>query len=74
MCCVLMRSQITEDTCSLSMRFADVECLLQDALAKCLTDKTCIQDLICLQGCAGKEDETACQVTHLAKMLEVPQQ
>ena len=40
--------------------------MLQDALAKCFTDPTCIQDLVCLQGCAGKEDETACQVIRLS--------
>jgi hypothetical protein len=34
----------------------------QGALAKCLGDLTCAENLVCLQACNGAPDETACQV------------
>ena len=37
--------------------------LLQTELAKCLTDGQCQQNLICLQNCNGREDESQCQVS-----------
>lgn len=40
-------------------------CLLQNcqaALAQCLTDVTCAENLVCLQLCNGRPDETECQV------------
>lgn len=40
-------------------------CLLgncQVVLAKCLADGECLENLICLQLCNGRPDETACQV------------
>jgi violaxanthin de-epoxidase len=40
-------------------------CLLQNcqsALATCLSDATCVENLVCLQLCNGRPDETACQV------------
>jgi violaxanthin de-epoxidase len=42
-------------------------CLLgncQVVLAKCLADGECLENLICLQLCNGRPDETACQVMH----------
>ncbi len=41
------------------------QCLLgncQVALAKCLADGECLENLICLQLCNGRKDETECQV------------
>ena len=35
---------------------------LQAELARCLTDSQCQQNLICLQNCNGREDESQCQV------------
>eukprot|EP01024_Parvocaulis_polyphysoides_P059672 TRINITY_DN6464_c0_g3_i1.p1 TRINITY_DN6464_c0_g3~~TRINITY_DN6464_c0_g3_i1.p1 ORF type:complete len:435 (-),score=54.31 TRINITY_DN6464_c0_g3_i1:337-1572(-) len=40
-------------------------CLLQNcqiALAKCLGDVGCLENLVCLQSCNGRPDETACQI------------
>lgn len=40
-------------------------CLLkscQTALATCLADAQCVENLVCLQLCNGVEDETACQI------------
>ena len=40
-------------------------CLLgncQVALAKCLADGECLENLVCLQLCNGRKDETECQV------------
>lgn len=40
-------------------------CLLQNcqaALANCLADTTCVENLVCLQLCNGTPDETACQI------------
>jgi violaxanthin de-epoxidase len=40
-------------------------CLLQNCgreLAACVTDEKCLEDLVCLQGCFGKEDEGDCQI------------
>lgn len=40
-------------------------CLLQNcqaALANCLTDTICAENLICLQVCNGRPDETECQI------------
>lgn len=40
-------------------------CLLQNcqsALATCLSDTTCVQNLACLQLCNGTPDETSCQI------------
>lgn len=34
----------------------------QKALAGCLGDGQCLENLICLQTCNGKDDETACQI------------
>jgi violaxanthin de-epoxidase len=34
----------------------------QKALAGCLGDAQCLENLICLQTCSGKDDETACQI------------
>lgn len=34
----------------------------QKALAGCLADPTCVENLICLQSCNGKDDETGCQI------------
>ena len=45
------------------------KCLLgncQVVLAKCLADGECVENLICLQLCNGRADETACQVITLA--------
>jgi hypothetical protein len=39
--------------------------LLQVALAQCVGDAECLENLICLQLCNGKEDETACQASPL---------
>lgn len=42
------------------------KCLLgncQVVLAKCMADGECLENLICLQLCNGRPDETACQVT-----------
>ena len=41
------------------------KCLLgncQVVLAKCMADGECLENLICLQLCNGRPDETACQV------------
>jgi violaxanthin de-epoxidase len=41
------------------------KCLLtrcQSALARCVADGTCARSLVCLNTCAGRPDETACQV------------
>ena len=48
------------------------KCLLgncQVVLAKCLADGECVENLICLQLCNGRPDETACQVISLAAGL-----
>ena len=40
-------------------------CLLQNCgreLAACVTDEKCAEDLVCLQGCFGKENEGDCQI------------
>ncbi|OUS44223.1 violaxanthin de-epoxidase precursor [Ostreococcus tauri] len=40
-------------------------CLLQNCgreLATCVTDEKCLEDLVCLQGCFGREDESDCQI------------
>ena len=45
------------------------KCLLgncQVVLAKCLADGECVENLICLQLCNGRPDETACQVSFVA--------
>jgi len=34
----------------------------QKALARCLGDVQCVENLVCLQSCNGREDETACQI------------
>lgn len=34
----------------------------QIALAQCLGDAACVQNLVCLQACNGADDETACQI------------
>jgi hypothetical protein len=34
----------------------------QKALAGCLGDATCLENLVCLQACNGAEDETSCQI------------
>lgn len=34
----------------------------QKALAQCLGDAPCLENLVCLQACNGAEDETACQI------------
>ena len=34
----------------------------QKSLAGCLGDAQCLENLICLQSCNGKDDETACQI------------
>lgn len=42
-------------------------CLLgscQRELAGCLADSKCAQNLICLQTCSGRPDETDCQVIY----------
>jgi len=31
------------------------------ALASCLTDKTCVENLVCLQNCNDRPDESECQ-------------
>ncbi len=44
------------------------KCLLgncQVVLAKCLADGECLENLICLQLCNGRPDETECQVKPL---------
>ena len=43
------------------------KCLLgncQVVLAKCMADGECLENLICLQLCNGRPDETACQVIY----------
>lgn len=35
----------------------------QTALAQCLGDVKCVENLVCLQVCNGADDETACQVS-----------
>lgn len=40
-------------------------CLLsscQGALAKCIGDAECLKDLVCLNTCSGRPDETECQI------------
>lgn len=37
---------------------------LQGALARCVADGECLENLVCLQLCNGKPDESACQVRH----------
>lgn len=40
-------------------------CLLQKCqpeLARCLIDGECVENLVCLQVCNGKDDESGCQV------------
>lgn len=40
-------------------------CVLQNcqgALAQCLGDVTCVENLVCLQTCSGRPDETECQI------------
>lgn len=40
-------------------------CVLQKCqveLARCLADEKCLENLVCLQGCNGRPDETGCQV------------
>ena len=39
---------------------------LQAELANCLADGQCRENLICLQNCNGREDESQCQVSHTA--------
>ena len=42
------------------------KCLLgncQVVLAKCMADGECLENLICLQLCNGRPDETGCQVS-----------
>lgn len=34
---------------------------VQGALARCLADGECLENLVCLQLCNGKADESACQ-------------
>lgn len=34
----------------------------QGALAQCLADATCVENLVCLQACNGRPDETECQI------------
>ncbi len=34
----------------------------QGALARCMADGECLENLVCLQLCNGKPDESACQV------------
>ena len=36
---------------------------LQGELARCLADGLCRENLICLQNCNGRKDESQCQVT-----------
>ena len=36
---------------------------LQAELAACLADGQCRENLICLQNCNGREDESQCQVS-----------
>jgi len=41
-------------------------CLLQKCqlpLARCVADPTCAANLLCIQTCAGKPDESTCQIT-----------
>ena len=51
------------------------KCLLgncQVVLAKCMADGECLENLICLQLCNGRPDETACQVTRLWRHFAQP--
>jgi hypothetical protein len=48
------------------------KCLLGNcpgALASCLADKTCVQNLVCLQNCNGRPDESECQVSPSNQLL-----
>ena len=47
-------------------------CLLascQKELVLCLADANCAKNLVCLQGCNGRPDETDCQVPHRLNVL-----
>ena len=49
-------------------------CLLgncQVALAKCLADGECLENLVCLQLCNGRKDETECQVPTSASRVGI---
>lgn len=37
----------------------------QGALARCVADGECLENLVCLQLCNGKPDESACQARQL---------
>ena len=41
----------------------------QGALARCVADGECLENLVCLQLCNGKADESACQVRQLGAGL-----
>lgn len=50
-------------------------CLLascQVELAGCLADSKCAQNLICLQTCSGRPDETDCQVGAMPQLNSRP--
>ena len=40
---------------------------LQLALARCVSDGQCLENLVCLQLCNGRKDEAACQVLPLSQ-------
>jgi hypothetical protein len=42
----------------------------QGALARCMADGECLENLVCLQLCNGKPDESACQVRPLFDAVE----
>ena len=35
---------------------------VQEQLAKCVADPTCAENLVCLNNCNGRQDETECQI------------
>ena len=41
----------------------------QGALARCVADGECLENLVCLQLCNGKPDESACQARQLGCRL-----
>ena len=46
-----------------------VQRLVQVALAKCLGDGECLENLVCLNLCNNKKDESACQVRTCTPMI-----
>lgn len=66
MCGLLLSSCISLSGPAQAADFVETgKCLFANcpgALAACLTDKTCAENLLCLQSCNGRPDESECQI------------